>query len=238
MLPKGGALVAGDRAATLSTQVDPANTGHLKVLIRSGDSSVASDLPAGALAGEMGGLLEARDGTLKAAVDGLDKLAFDFASSMNAAHATGRDLTNATGGDLFVVSAQAGAARQITVSSTVAQDPRRLATGQGGGPGDNAGVKALLGVESAALAGGDTPLDTYASIVGDFGADTRAATAAAEHDGALRGHLEQMRDSVVGVSIDEEMVLMTKAQRAYEAISRVINTSNQMLDTLLKLGNG
>lgn len=237
-LPRGGALVAGEQAGKLVTKANVDDLGHLQVLIQASDSSTPSTLPDGAISGELGGLLSARDGTLKTAGTKLDDLAAQFTTSMNAAHTAGVTPGGAAGGALFSVSptgpGNRGAATTFALSIT---DSSLLATAKtGGGVGDNRGVQGLVALADTALASGSTPINAYAELTGAFGSETQAAAAAAEHDTTLRDHLEQMRDSVIGVSIDEEMVAMTKAQRAYEAISRVINTSNSMLDTLLKLG--
>ncbi|WP_312461290.1 flagellar basal body rod C-terminal domain-containing protein, partial [Proteiniclasticum sp.] len=50
---------------------------------------------------------------------------------------------------------------------------------------------------------------------------------------AVLSQLYNRRESVSGVSIDEEVTNLLKFQRSYEANSRVINTINEMLDTLI-----
>ena len=76
---------------------------------------------------------------------------------------------------------------------------------------------------------------TLSAIVSQFGSSTAVAKAFADQDGAIKTHLTGLRDSYSGVSIDEEMITMQQAQRAYEAIAKVIQTADGMLETLLNL---
>jgi flagellar hook-associated protein 1 FlgK len=47
--------------------------------------------------------------------------------------------------------------------------------------------------------------------------------------------LQQQRDAVSGVSLDEEMTNLTKYQKAFEASARLVTTIDQMLDTVLNM---
>ena len=67
------------------------------------------------------------------------------------------------------------------------------------------------------------------------GGATRSARAIADQDGSLRDHLQTMRQAASGVSLDEELLALQKAQRAYEAVAKVIQTSSEMLETLMNL---
>jgi flagellar hook-associated protein 1 FlgK len=47
--------------------------------------------------------------------------------------------------------------------------------------------------------------------------------------------LRSQRESVSGVSLDEEMTDLVKYQRAYQASARLISTVDAMLDEVLNL---
>jgi flagellar hook-associated protein 1 len=229
-LPGGAALVTSMSAASLSAAADPANGGHLALQVSVG--GVRSAVSPG---GELGGLLSARDGALGDAVGSLDTLAWDLAGAVNAVHQAGVDLNGAGGQPLFAVTSAAGAAAQIAVNDAIRADPTLLATRTTGGAGDSSNVLAMLATASATLSGGRDATGTLSQITAAFGTASRSATATSEADAALKTHLTTMRESASGVSTDEELIEMQKAERAYAAIAKVITTTSSMFDTLLQI---
>ncbi|MES1209748.1 MAG: flagellar hook-associated protein FlgK [Pseudomonadota bacterium] len=238
-LPGGTTLVTDGGAGQLSAVPDAANAGHLKIQLTKADGSGPVDLTGGnALGGKVGGLLAARDGALQTALTALDTFAFDLGTSLNAVHQVGYAMDGTTGRVLFTLpAAAAGAASQISVNAAVAADARLLAgaTTLPAASGDNRGFLALIATERQALAGGNDPVESLQQIVTSFGNSSAQATALADHDGAMAAHLSGLRESTAGVSIDEEMINLTKAQKAYEAMAKVISTADSMLDTLMSL---
>ena len=78
------------------------------------------------------------------------------------------------------------------------------------------------------------PAERWGAIAGRLGIKLSAASG----DFALRdstlAQSEHMRDSVSGVSLDEEMINLTKFQRAFDASMRVLQAADEMLTTLLQ----
>ncbi len=234
VLPGGLTLVAGSRAGSLATAPDVANEGHLQVTMTQPDGSGPVSLQSAWLGGTLGGTLSARDGALADAGAQVDQLAWDLAGALNAAHQAGYGLLDATSRPLLDVgSTVSGAAAAMSVVIT---NPGDLATGSSPStPGDYANAQALVGTESASLAGSTGVQSALSAIVSRFGTSTAEAKAFAAQDGALKDHLTQLRDSYSGVSIDDEMITMQTAQRAYEAIAKVIQTTDQMMQTLMDM---
>jgi len=223
LLPGGQALVSGTAAGRLTAAPDPANGGLLALQIDPPGTAVRS------LRGSLGGLLAARDGALAEAASALDRLAWDLGSALNAIHAAGTGTDGSTGLDLFSLGpSAAGAAARIAVALS---DPAQLATaGVGAGSGDGTNLLALIATETSA-----DPAGTLGSIIAAFGGAAARAATAADHEGAILDNLQALRESVSGVSLDEELIELTRAQRSYEAVSKVIQATDAMLETLLQL---
>lgn len=234
-LPDGTSLVAGERAASLSVLPDAANGGHFQLYLQKPDGSVRAPL-ASAPGGELGGLLAARDGALKTASTQVDQLAFDLSGAINAVAQTGVGLDGSGGRDLFTgVTTVGGAARAMTVNAAIVGNTSWFPAGTTSAPGDARALQAMIDTESTSLSGGTNAAGALSRITADFGATVQRASTMHEGDAAMLSHLGSMRQSASGVSVDEELVNMQKAQRAYEAVTRVIKTADTMLETLLSL---
>jgi flagellar hook-associated protein 1 FlgK len=231
-LAGGAALVSGTSAGALSAAADPANGGHLALQLTppGGRASALGVAPGG----QLGGALAARDGAIGSAVSSLDGLAANLAGQLNQAHQSGTTPGGAAGGPLFTVSGASGAAASIAVAIS---DPSQLATVSAPAGAFSNNAQALVATEDALLGGppGATAEATLSAITSGFGASAERAKSMSDQDAALRDHLSTLRDSVSGVSIDDEMIQMQQAQRGYEAITKVIQVADAMMDTLMKL---
>jgi flagellar hook-associated protein 1 FlgK len=87
--------------------------------------------------------------------------------------------------------------------------------------------KKVLGGGSASLT------DYYAETVGVLGARTAAANRLVESQQLVTQTIQSQREQVAGVSLDEEMIELTKAQRAFEASAKLVQVVDGLLDTVV-----
>ena len=78
--------------------------------------------------------------------------------------------------------------------------------------------------------------DYYTEIVGDVGFTTASTRATLEAQSALMDALDQQREQVSGVNLDEETVDLSRFQQAFEAASRFIGVVQELTQTLINLG--
>jgi flagellar hook-associated protein 1 FlgK len=67
------------------------------------------------------------------------------------------------------------------------------------------------------------------------GSDVNRATSEQASREEIVNQIEQLRDSVSGISIDEEAAMMMRYQRAYEANARFFTVIDETIETLLSL---
>ena len=93
---------------------------------------------------------------------------------------------------------------------------------------------ATLGAPTAAMETGVKDVKTdYQKLVSVLGAQSQSATRSAANFEAALQATENRRQSVSGVSLDEEMANLVKFQHSYSAAARLISTTDQMLDTII-----
>ncbi len=189
--------------------------------------------------GDLAGVVQAQ-ADVQSNITSVNGLAAALASQVNAVHSAGAGADGTTGLPFFTVTAGSEAA-SITVNSTLVSDPSKLAAAavpSGGGPpppGDagNAAALSALQSQSVTALSGTTTLGYYQNLVTTAG--SQAATTKTALTSAQAGQTQstQQRDSVTGVSTDQEMINMLQYQRAYQASARVVQTMDSMLNTLI-----
>lgn len=231
----GTTLVEGTdaRAFTIDLHAD----GSLKLSSTSvGGTGTNTEVTQFLTGGKLAGIKEARDTDLFDVSSRFDKLVFDVANAVNAQHAAGFGQDGVTGRNLFDVGAlPTDAARTIRLGAAVAGNPAAIAAS--GNiltlPGGSDNAVALADIFNTALSGGRTAAETYGDIVGSIGQKKSALAQAVETQQAIKEQVQAMRESVSGVSLDEEMVALTKYQRAYQAAGRVLATVDELMQDLI-----
>jgi flagellar hook-associated protein 1 FlgK len=70
-------------------------------------------------------------------------------------------------------------------------------------------------------------------MVGSMGLQALRFYQSQESAGLMVNSLQQQRDSVSAVSLDEEMINLIKYQQAYTAASKLLSVSDEMLIALI-----
>lgn len=128
-------------------------------------------------------------------------------------------------------------ASDLTVNPALEANPDLLAAGLSGAAGNGDNLGRFLELRNTALNDLDNLSieDYYSGIVGDIGFESEAAQATLGAQENLLASLQQQRDSVSGVNIDEEMVDMMRFQQAFDASSRFVSVVNQISQTLMDM---
>jgi flagellar hook-associated protein 1 len=159
--------------------------------------------------------------------------------------------------DTFSISCAdyAGASQNITLSADVDGLPRNIASSTSSTAsetGNNTNALAIQALQDRALEirkwsyqerGGtqisqdqsQTLDDYYNILVGDIGVLANQAAQNQNFHQAMINQLNEQRDSVSGVSLDEEMINMMKYQYAFQAASKLITTADEMFQTILEM---
>ncbi|MDP7010422.1 MAG: flagellar hook-associated protein FlgK [Verrucomicrobiota bacterium] len=129
-------------------------------------------------------------------------------------------------------------AADIEVETTLIADPRRIqASAYANEPGDNTIAKQIAGLSQKAISTltNLTFNERYNNAVAQFGQSVSNVETHLEAQEAVERLLLKQRDTISGVSIDEEVANLMIYQRAFQASSRIISTVDALLADLLRL---
>ncbi len=189
--------------------------------------------------GEIGGLLEVRDKVVNEFIGSMDEIAYTIAGETNRAHASGYDRAGRTGNMFFDQPGDVkDSSLKLKVSDTIMNDVGRIAAaGAQNAPGDNRIANIMSQMQYAQMFGDGTASvdDYYNSLVGKIGIETQRAGSSDQSQKDLVGQLKNLRESISGVSVDEEMTKMIEFQKSFDASARLIRTADEMMDTVLNL---
>lgn len=190
--------------------------------------------PATALAlsaGSIQGALQARDGAVQTLRDNLDLLAEQLVTSVNAAY----NPTSTVGANFFAAASLTAGTIALEGGLTAAS----LVTGNSGAAGDNTIALAVAALASQAFSTGSGDLidgtfgQFYTRSVSDLGQTLATTTARASDQENIQRLVRNQRDTVSGVSLDEELADLVRYQRAFQASSRVFSIVDELLDTVV-----
>lgn len=233
----GVALVIGSDVQEMVVDVGPTNGIDGEPLSALGvrlTSGAIIDVP-GNPGGRIGSLMTLRDSDLVDLSSELDDFALALRDSINAVQtdAAATDLDGLVGTAMFAGTG----AGDLTVTLG---DPRGIAAATGTNPGDNTNALALLDVREAqqATLASSTLSDFYSTLQSSAGSSARLAADQATVEAAAHASLVGRRDSVSGVSLEEEFTDLIRFQRGFQAAAQLISVSDGLLEDLMGIVRG
>jgi flagellar hook-associated protein 1 FlgK len=186
--------------------------------------------------GKLGATLTARDENIPEAIAKLNTFTTSLVSEVNSRHVTGYGLSGSNGFDFW--DATISSAGDIAVDAAIVADAGLIATSSSAGsPGDNS-IALLIGQlqSERVLENGTASLsEFYSNFISDIGSQGSAALERRTTEEATMNLLEERRQSVSGVSMDEEMANLIKVQKSYEAAAKLVTTIDEMMQTVIEM---
>lgn len=236
-------LVSGYDAKTLEVAATPESDrkgeGNFDIFYRNNDRAEPIKVTSQITGGSVGGLLEVRDAGIMEYLRDVDELAFGLMAAVNEVHGRGFDAYNQRAQNFFEIPQQIRhASANFKVNELIQSDVARIASAaQPSAAGDNRIATAIsqLQFQTTMNNGKSTFDEHYNTVVGKVGIQARRAESTRDSQMEIVKQLTNIRESISGVSLDEETTKMIEFQKAFDASARLIRTADEMFDTVLSL---
>ena len=233
LVVSGRPLVSSVQSWQLATEVNASGLHDVVWVDESGNTTnITNDISSGKLKG----LLDVRDVIITDYLTRLDTLAGALRTDLNLLHQGGFDLNGIAGQEFFIGT---GTAADLEVNPNIVGDVDLIAAASDAltFPGDNRNAIDIANLQHQLTMSGNTSTYTnyYSSVIRDVGNEVLKSDAYYNHQSDMMAQLENQRESVSGVSLDEEMINLIKFQNAYAAAARLITTADEMMQTIMQM---
>ncbi len=194
-------------------------------LVNGKTANSVSSLSLGTSSGGTIGALEnltSPTGQISGYLTTLNNFASQLASSVNALHTTPPFFTVSSS-----TTALGATATTLGVTPSLVANPSTVMTTSTSNPGANDVAQGIAGLANGAIDA------SYTAFVAKVGSDVQSNTSSMTTGQSLLTAISNQRQSVSGVSLDEEMTNLISYQRAYQASARVMTTMDSALDQLI-----
>lgn len=212
---------------------------HVPLTLSNNSNSIEFGNTGTAFRPETGGIIGAK---LTSLTDGiaesrtrLDAVAAALVAEVNALHRTGFGQNNVTGLDFFDPSGTS--ASSIRVSDAIVNNVDSIATADAAdSPGESSIAAAIAKLQNASLINGTRTLNQEVTdMLSAIGGQINAAAGRASGQAAVLANIDAMEAGVSAVSVEDEMTSIIELQQAYAATARVLQSAEEMMNTLLAI---
>jgi len=232
----GDSLVDGANFKTVRVQSEISDPTRLGIALGGLSATGGPTETMYQLGGQMAGFVTSYNDTYPDALTRLDGIAAALVTETNAVHGTGF-VGSTPANDFF--SAAHTTARTIRLDAAIVANVNNIAaSGISGEAGDNTIALALSQLRDTKVSvnGGTASIsEGYRTVVAHIATATNAANGTATAARTLATQSNTRRESIKGVSIDEEMVNLMKYQQSYAAAARLISVVDEMSQTLINM---
>lgn len=241
----GGTLVQGNISNTLKVEFDPTSGLVDTDKITIGDQKISPK------SGELLGRIESygtvgggSESSIPYFKDKINDFAMTIVNAINQVHRSGESLDDinkniSTEVDFFIgASVKDLKVNPIIMDSldNIAAAKKDPATGKAStGNGENANdIANILLVNYLDFSDSKSTVnDYYRNIIGRLGINSQEATRMRDNSQGIVEQVENRRQSISGVSLDEEMTNMIKFQQAYNAAARTVSVMDECLEKVI-----
>lgn len=221
----GGALAVDGLHAAEFEAIE--NNGTLAIKLKNGGIPVVLN------GGNLNALSQIYSEKIPAYQNNLDQIITAFVDAVNQVHSQGYTVTNPPQTNInFFEGYENGV---LKINQDIVNNPSLIAVSADGDNGNGDIALQIAGLREAQLVNGSTLTDAYSALINGIGNDALLQTNYAQANNMVLSQLEDQRQSLSGVSIDEEMTNVLKFQRSYEASAKLITVADEMIKTILEM---